>query len=419
MTEVGTPSHLKVYKDQGRLKALFVTLHDASRLQRVSRFIGLLRSLGFDVHLLGPPIERELSITSHTKLSALSSSGSAFLHHAKKIRYLLGSLLPGYRALHRSIERRFDLAKIMSHIDISTYDLVVVEEVELLPPILARRTSELPRVVCELRDVNLRGEYWDFTSAYHIWREKRIYRRALAEADAIITVSEGQRKALHEYSSLDSHVLRSLPPAANLAPSPVSANSIRLVYHGLVSRYRRSMFMIELMQHLDDRFTLDVFAVAVPGDKTLSQLRKEAALHDRVTVHDPVPPENLISRLQSFDLSLIVFPSRATNHRTALPNKFFESIQACLGVIAAEDSDMTPYLRDWGLGVTVPRFSVRSVAAKLNSLHRSDIVHFKERAHLASEVLKFESEEARYRSLLAELLEGLSATNGHPSRESS
>jgi len=79
----------------------------------------------------------------------------------------------------------------------------------------------------------------------------------------------------------------------------------------------------------------------------------------------------------SYDVGLYLLPPRNFNQRNALPNKFFEFIQARLAVAVGPSPEMAGLVRRHGCGVVAADFTPEALAAELNSLDANQIVGFK------------------------------------------
>ena len=69
------------------------------------------------------------------------------------------------------------------------------------------------------------------------------------------------------------------------------------------------------------------------------------------------------------------------NNEHALPNKFFEFIQARLAIAIGPSTEMQKIVKKEGLGIVAKDFSLAAMAEELNSLQASDIARYKVSAH--------------------------------------
>jgi len=147
--------------------------------------------------------------------------------------------------------------------------------------------------------------------------------------------------------------------------------------------------MIEMMDILDDRFELDL--MLVPTDATyFRRLEAMASRRPRTRIVPPVPMQGLPRQLNRYDIGLFLLPPTNFNYRNALPNKFFEFIQARLAVAIGPSPEMARLVRQYGCGVVSERFDPGSLARELGKLDAAGIASMKQRSHAAARELCFE-----------------------------
>ena len=161
--------------------------------------------------------------------------------------------------------------------------------------------------------------------------------------------------------------------------------------------------MIRMLDDLDDRFTLDL--ILVPSEPAyFDYLRRLARDRPRVRFLDPVPMPEIAARLNHYDLGLYLLEPNSFNNRHALPNKFFEFIQARLAIAIGPSPEMARLVRAHGLGIVADDFDPRSLAASLKGLTTADIDAFKAASHRAAPVLSWDYEREILRQEVARLL---------------
>jgi hypothetical protein len=176
-----------------------------------------------------------------------------------------------------------------------------------------------------------------------------------------------------------------------------------MIHHGAASPSRKIETMIAMMGYLDDRFSLDLMLVA--GDPAYHRfLRSRAADNPRVRFLDPVAPDQIIATTRAYDIGLFLLPPTNFNYRHALPNKFFEFVQARLAIAIGPSPEMSRLVREHHLGIVSADFTPRALAASLNSLTSSQIDAFKDASHAASAVLSWDHERETLRREVARLL---------------
>jgi hypothetical protein len=202
-------------------------------------------------------------------------------------------------------------------------------------------------------------------------------------------------------------VVRNSNPWQPLEPAPVSDDRIRLVHSGAAVHGRSLETMIDAVIALDTRFTLDLFLVpGGDGGAYQRNLEARAARCDRIVFRAPVPPAALPATLNAYDLGVFVIPPIHTNARLTLPNKFFDFVQARLGVVVGPTIEMQRLVEQYGLGVTTAGFTVSETVKALALLDADRIRRFKVASNQAARTLSFETDADAVRSLVRQALAG-------------
>lgn len=275
--------------------------------------------------------------------------------------------------------------------DIET-DLIIANDLSALP--LALRISAGKPVLFDAHEYSPR-EYED----QFLWRllfgrfNHAFCRKYLPQTAAMMTVCRGIADEYALNYGVKPKVVHNAPLDQRLTPSPVTEEKIRMIHHGVASRARHLEVMIEMMRYLDQRFTLDLMLVDVEPEY-LHFLRQQARHDDRVRFIEPVPMHEICQRINEYDVGLYLLPPDNFNHRHALPNKFFEFIQARLCVAIGPSPEMAALVREYGCGVVAESFEPHALAQALIALTTDDVRSQKEASHRAAQALSFERDKA-------------------------
>lgn len=211
-------------------------------------------------------------------------------------------------------------------------------------------------------------------------------RTYLAKAAGMFTVSQGIADEYAKSYGVASRVLTNAAELADVMPSPVEDQRIRLVHHGGVIRSRHLEAMIYMTDHLDDRFTLDL--MLMPNDPAyLRRLRRLARSRPKIRFVEPVPMPQIVRTISGYDVGVFLLPPVNFNYTHALPNKFFEFVQARLAIAIGPSPEMSALVRRHGLGIVADTFNPRDLAGQLNRLTRKDLVRMKQAANRAAREL--------------------------------
>lgn len=179
---------------------------------------------------------------------------------------------------------------------------------------------------------------------------------------------------------------------------------IELIYHGAANADRQLHGMIEALALAEPRFRLNFMLVDPGGSSTrsLQRIANECA-PDRVRFHPPVAPHEIARRIAEFDVGIFILPFTSFSYQAALPNKFFDFINAGLAVCIGPSPEMARLLRQYGNGFIAPSFEPRDVAALLNSLSAAQIDTAKRRSLVARQELNAEREQEKLLALYEEM----------------
>jgi hypothetical protein len=188
-----------------------------------------------------------------------------------------------------------------------------------------------------------------------------------------------------------------------LSPNRVMDSRIRMIHHGGVNPSRKIENMIELVEHLDERFELDLMLVNT-GSAYYRKLEKLATHKVRVRFREPVAMRDIPKTINEYDIGLYLLPPTGFNNRMALPNKLFEFIQARLAIAIWPSPEMAELVKNYGCGVISDDYSVGSMAKCLNQLSSEDIMLFKKGSNKASGILCAEKNMERFNQLVDSLM---------------
>lgn len=226
-------------------------------------------------------------------------------------------------------------------------------------------------------------------------------RRYLPKVDAMMTVCDGIAEEYRRLYGVASIVVTSAPPYQALAPAPVQADVVRMIHHGSAIPSRKLELMIDMMRHLDPRFRLDFMLMPVNRDY-LARLQALAAGDERIRFLDPVPMPDIPAFCNRYDIGVFLLPPVNYNYAMALPNKFFEFVQARLAIAIGPSPEMARLVRRHDIGVVSDDFSPASLAKQLQTLSAERIAECKRQADLAARELCAENNQ----KLILGLVEG-------------
>jgi hypothetical protein len=233
----------------------------------------------------------------------------------------------------------------------------------------------------------------------HEW----IVDRSVPQTAAMMTVSPGIARDFERRAGVSPRLVTNAPYFRPLQPSAVS-EPIRLLHMGVADERRRLEDTIEAVASLDGRFTLDL--VLVRDNDYRHRLEQLAASEPRIRVLRPVPPDEITTFANGYDVGIHLFPARQPNQVHSLPNKFFDYIQARLAVAIGPSPAMAEVVQQWDCGIVSPSFAPEAFAESLRQLTVAEVERLKRNADRAAHVLTAENNRQTVVSLVREAIDG-------------
>jgi hypothetical protein len=160
--------------------------------------------------------------------------------------------------------------------------------------------------------------------------------------------------------------------------------------------------MIEVVRRLGGRYSLDLYLL---GDaRHIQYLKSRADGCNWIQFKPPVSFEHIVPMLSGYDMGFYLLQPTGFNTLFALPNKFFEFIQARLAVAVGPSPEMASIVRKFGLGVVADGFSVEEMVATLERLTPDDVAGMQAAANRAAAELCWEQESLRLRTVFESAL---------------
>lgn len=303
---------------------------------------------------------------------------------------IVGLYRIGHRLLH-------DYGSIARRLAEESFDLVIANDVETLPFAFAQRNG--PNVLLDAHEYaprHFEDRLWwrVFFKGLNI----HLCKKYIPRLAGMITIGDGLAKEYEQNFGIRPAVVTNATNYHPLEPGITNPNRIRLVYHGIANPSRKIEIMIEMMEFLDERFTLDLILMtsdfaAKRTKRYIQNLHRIAGMNPGVTILPQLPSNEVVSFIHKYDIGVFLLPPINFNYANTLPNKLFEYIQARLGVAVGPTPEMAAIVRKYGIGLVADDFTPASLAEKLNALTEDDVKLFKQRSSLAARDLSAENNE--------------------------
>lgn len=388
-------------------KVLVMCNPDPSGNPRPKRAIELCHKLGFTVDILSAPIAGDVRYNNSYQIRRNNASETRIAKYFRTMINLFGIVF--FRLFFvNSIRVFFHNYKFRVHsfyfLKNNNYDLLIVEDLTLLP--LAFIIRKNAKIVFDAREyyskqLKLTNRYKLFYKPVTEW----ICKTYLNRCDALITVSGGLATEYQKEYGVSATVIRSTPYFHKATVKPINSEHVRIVHHGNATHLRKLEKLIDLVELLDKRFTLDFYLNDNTPDRRLyvNKLKEHAKNNQRIHFYKAVPYNNIINVLNNYDIGLFYVEPTTFNLRHTLPNKFFEFIQARLMIAIGPSPDMLNLVEAYNCGVASTEFNIEELAVIINNLSSENILFYKQNSAKAASVLCFEEEGKKF----AKIIDGL------------
>jgi hypothetical protein len=353
-------------------KILIISFSDLKKDPRVFRQIDHLRK---DFHVTTVGWESpELEGVEFYRISPVNRSG------LDRIKRAFAYKFHWFEPLYWSL---YDFQPLLARFSQKRYDLIIANDIETLPFTL--RIANHTRILLDLHEYAPRQFEDQFTWRFFFQAfNKYLCTAYLKQADEIITINTGIANEYKKNYGIEAHIITNAADYADLQPTPVKKENIRIIGHGLANPSRRWELMIRIMENMDRRFHLDLMLLPL-DPRYYRSLERMAGKRENVSIIPPVKRDEIIPATNTYDLSFLIFKPYSLNYRYMLGNKFFESLQARLAIVTASATvQQAEIVTRYGCGVVLDRFEPNKIAMQLNRLTPQQIEEYKKKAHLAA-----------------------------------
>jgi len=320
--------------------------------------------------------------------------------HIRLRRYLFKELLKSHDKFYWDGVMRDALARLR-HL---RPDVIIANDIEALPLAIAVADGR-SKVIFDAHEYSPRQHDGNpaWVRQFQAFNT-HLCRTYMPKADACFTVSKGIADAYHELTGVMPDVLVNAPAYEDLSPVPLGAGRIRLVHHGNANRHRRIEDLISMMDGLEDTYEIHLFLMPADTPEYMARIQEMCAVRSYVQLHNPIPPEHIARTINQYDIGVHHLHAESFNHLHALPNKFFEFVQARLAVAISPNPAMAGLTIEHDLGVVAADHQHSSLREAILSMDRSRIMACKLNAHRSAHTLSSQTGSVLLRSTVERLL---------------
>lgn len=369
-------------------KALVLVFSDLKHDARVTRQVKFLTK-EFEVTLAafgpGDASHQHFVIIQQNKLRLI-----------RKIRIACWSLLGFYRKAWQVFH---PYRKIEERLGETHWDVIVANDVDTLPMAARIRGNGNSRIAFDAHEYAPR-HFEDRLLWRMIFQPMNIWacRTFIPQTEVMFTVGNGLAQAYQEAFGKQPIILTNAPWYQDIPARKSEPDQIRLVHHGIANPSRRLELLGEMMNHLDKRFSLDLFLVtssyASGGTKDyIRRLKEQLESDPRIRVLPPVAGPDVVRTLSEYDAGVFLLPPENFNYANTLPNKLFDFIQARLAVIIGPSPEMASVVRKYDLGIVGDSFDPKSLAQLVIQMTREQLDGYKKNSARAARELCAERNE--------------------------
>ncbi|MBN8532754.1 MAG: hypothetical protein J0L51_01565 [Rhizobiales bacterium] len=238
---------------------------------------------------------------------------------------------------------------------------------------------------------------------------RAIEARGLREAAITTAVSAGIARdmaALHCVERVPVEI-RNVPNRVANLPEPVpTRRRMRVYFHGIITFDRGLEECIRSVPLWRPEFVFQMRGPIRPEFMpTLKAAIIEAGVWDRVEILPEVPMVELVRAAAQADIGISTPPSTSKHNIYALPNKFFEYIQAGLAMCVADLPDMRRIMEHYDLGVPISAVTPEAIADAVNRFTPELVDRYKANARKAAAELNWEMEQKRFIALYEDAIQ--------------
>jgi len=253
----------------------------------------------------------------------------------------------------------------------------------------------------ELWSESTHGKYPQWVISF----AKRIEIYCAHRAKHVITVSESIAEHLKKlFDNKNVSVIRNVPSyvhdgSFNLFREKfgIPSSTPIFLYQGLISEARGVKMILDALALLDKELHYSfVFLGNGPFKVNLKNLVSDYQLSERVLIEDAVSQDVLLKYTSSADIGVHAIDNSCLNHDYCLPNKIFEYVNAGIGVICPDLTELSKFINVEKVGTTYTCEDANALSLEIDKYIRNvDLITEAKNAAVQSRIhLNWQAEES-------------------------
>ncbi len=152
---------------------------------------------------------------------------------------------------------------------------------------------------------------------------------------------------------------------------------IKFIHHGGAMKARHPELMIQVFAQLPpEKYELHLM-LTLNQEPYYDELVQMAKPFKHIHFHKPVPTLDICATINQYDVGLFLLPPVNFNYEFALPNKFFEFLQARLMILIGPSIEMKKIVEEYDLGIVTPSIEIKDIVAIIHSITPDQVDKFK------------------------------------------
>ena len=277
--------------------------------------------------------------------------------------------------------------------EVKDSDIVLLFDLDLLPFVV--NFFPRHRIVLDFREIYTEQFGRNLKFLLFLKPIRRYILKSYTEyLSAGYTVSRGLIDFYHREFKLNLELIRSLPTRGSRESTLDTGDVLRLVYLGGAHPLRGLRESMEAVTRTQTQIEFHLYLVGNPAH--IASLERVAQESKRIFLHPPVEFSAINTTLSEYDLGWCYFTPKTENLRNTLPNKFFDYVQAGLGIVAGPNHDMIQESSEWDFGIFCQEYSGSSITKLLDELTQEKVQKAKQGARAAKQNLVWDVDESKF-----------------------
>lgn len=286
-------------------------------------------------------------------------------------------------------------------------DLIIANDIKSLP--LACKLKKLfgAKIYFDAHEYSpLEHEH----NSYWLENQAPLYtalcKKYIPQADYCTTVSKNIAIAYEKLTGKKFDIITNAPAFEKLPIIQRNDDTIKFIHHGGVSVERKTVELIQAFKKsgLTSKIELHFMLVNLDSDYG-KQVLNEAKGIDNIFFHPPVPTREIARYINQFDVGIYFLPPLNFNQQYALPNKFFEFIQARLMLLVGPSIEMADVIKEYQLGIIGDGFEEKDIITCIEKINKEMIMSYKKNVDIHAYTLSSDAFKGKFVKAIKELLD--------------